>query len=112
MRKIVNLDLTKNYYLQRPSGQCTFAGLSNVLIEIFNLENVPIGKAPTDLPDYIKNSKSINALLREKGNNKPYNDNKCFFRCLALKGGAQIHGLERETNHYSSNPLIIQEKIS
>ena len=28
----------------------------------------------------------------------PYNDNKCFFRCLAIHHGYNINGLEKYTN--------------
>ena len=31
---------------------------------------------------------------------KPYEDNLCFFRCLALHTGCHTKNLERETKHY------------
>ncbi len=46
MKKIVGLDLATNYYLSRPNSSSVMAGLTNVEIEIFDLENVPIGAPP------------------------------------------------------------------
>ena len=67
------------------------------------MKDVPIGNPPTDLPDYIKKSKSINALTHDRRGYHTFKDNKCFFRCLALHRGAKISGLERLTNRLITN---------
>ena len=97
MKRIVNLDLSNAYYLQKPSSAWTMAGLTNVQIDIYDLKHTPIGTPPKEFPDFIKNSKSMYSLINEKGHNKPYNDNLCFFRCLAIHQLGKNSGLERET---------------
>ena len=97
-KKVTNLDLATNYYLKKPSSQWVLAGLTNIEIYIFDMKDVPIGNPPTDLPGYIKKSKSINALTHDRRGHHTFKDNKCFFRCLALHRGAKITGLELLTN--------------
>ena len=97
MKKIIGLDLTTNYYFKKPSSNWVLAEISNVVIFIYKMKHKPIGKPPLNLPDYIKNSKSIYALAHHKTNIYDYNDDNCFFRCLALHPGANIRGLERIT---------------
>ena len=63
---------------------------------IYKLKNVALG-APVILPDNIKNSKAINALVRDENHHRDYDDQKCFFRCLALHQGASIYALEGYT---------------
>ena len=97
MNKICALDLATNYYLKKPSSGWTLAALTNVEIRTFELRNTLIG-APVDLPDFIKNSKSIISLIKNN-RGKVYVDNKCFFRCLALSRGQRRSNLENLTNH-------------
>ena len=61
--KILSLQLTDKYYLQRPSSGWTLAGLPNLKIRVMRLRGVPIG-AGVQLPAHIKNSKSIIGLTR------------------------------------------------
>ena len=49
----VGLDLATNYYLSNPSSSWVMAGLTNVKLDIYILQNVLIGAPPTDLPDYL-----------------------------------------------------------
>ena len=95
INKIINLDLTTNYYLKKPSSGWVLAGLTNVQIRIYQLIHALIGNS-INLPNYIKNSKSIHSFTHRKG--VPYKDKKCFFRCLAFHTGAHQNSLERYTN--------------
>ena len=97
MKHIVSLDLATNFYLKKTSSGWVLASLTNIEYLITELKNVPIGN-PDQLPAYIKNSKSIHSLTHNKNNGKKYEDNKCFFRCLALHQGAKLKGLETLTN--------------
>ena len=78
------------------------AALVNIEVFIFDMEDVPIGKPPTDLPDYIRTSRSINALTHSN-HQKPYTDQKCLFRCLALHEGVNIRGLEKATQRIKAS---------
>ena len=97
MCQIINLDLATNYYLKKPSSNWVLAGIPNVKIFIYEMKDVRMGNPPLDLSDYIKNSESIYALDPHKTKSYVYNDDNCFFRCLALNQGASIKGLERIT---------------
>ena len=96
VEKVFALDLANNYYLQRPSSAWILAALTNIQMCIYTLKDVPIGRPPIDLPDYIRNSRAINSLVRD-GNNREIKDNFCFFRCLSLHRGNSIRCLERST---------------
>ena len=74
MNHIISLDLPTNYYLKKPSSSWVLAGLVNVEIFIFEMKHIPIGN-PIDIPDYIKNAKSMYYLVRRIA----YTDNNCFF---------------------------------
>ena len=59
--------------------------------------NFPIGH-PSQLPPYVINNESINALAFDRHTGEPYNDYLCLFRCLALHQGAGERHLHRATN--------------
>ena len=99
--KILSLQLTDKYYLQRPSSGWILAGLPNLEIQVMRLRGVPIG-AGVQLPTHIKNSKSIIGLTCAKTNAHDFEDNLCLFRCLALHIGAAIHALEGTANHFKN----------
>ena len=42
----------------------------------------------------------ITPVDRDIRRGKPYEDNLCFFRCLALHNGCHTKNLERDTKHY------------
>ena len=96
MKHIVDMDLPTNFYLKKPSSGWILAGLTNIQYTVTEMKNVPIGN-PDELPSYIRNSKCINSLTHNKATNKKYDDNNCFFRCIALHQGAKIYGLEKLT---------------
>ena len=81
MERLFNLDLSTNYYLRRPTSSWVLCALTNAQVFVFELKDVPIGIPPEDIPDYTKKSKSIITMTRNR-NNKPINENLCFFRCL------------------------------
>ena len=99
--KILSLQLTDQYYLQRPSSGWVLAGLPNLEIRVMRLRGVPIG-AGVQLPAHIKNSKSIIGLTRDKTHGHDFEDNLCLFRCLALHFGESIRSLEDTSNHFKS----------
>ena len=60
------------------------------------MSKVPLGSS-VQLPNYIKNSKSIWSLTCNEKTGKAYEDQNCFFRCLSLHQGANLFGLEKPT---------------
>ena len=91
MRKVVAVDLPTNCYLSKPSSGWVLSSITNVQIKITDLPKVLLGAG--NLPMYIKNCKSIIGLTHNRG--VKYEDNLCFFRCLAIHHGFSEKGLER-----------------
>lgn len=58
----------------------------------------PIGRS-TLLPSFIHN-KAVVSLECDQKSGVPYNDNLCFFRCLAVHNGCHTENLSRDTKHY------------
>ena len=73
-----------------------FKQIANVMFFVYKT-NYVIG-APVELPEFIKNSKSIIGLVRDRGGDKlPYDDDKCLFRAISLCNGADVKALARPT---------------
>ena len=52
------------------------------------------------MPGYIAENRGIDAVENNAKTGKPYEDNLCFFRCLALYNGCHTTNLERDTQYY------------
>ena len=63
------------------------------------LRGHPIGKS-TRLPLYVLNNPTILSLDCNNQTGRPYEDNLCFFRCLAAHRGCHPNNLERDTQHF------------
>ena len=68
-----------------------FFKLTNRTIFAALLRDIPMGCKDAVLPESLLRNRSINCLTFEKNTRKPYNDNLCLFRALAL----HLHGNER-----------------
>ncbi len=79
-----------------PNSKFTFRKLTNVTFYVTRLPNCPIGTHVT-LPPHLKNNKGLKSLVSSKQTGKPFNDQLCFFRCLALHFGANLRALETPT---------------
>ena len=55
-----------------------------------------------EVPNYIANNIGLTTLIKNGHTGRPYTDNLCFFRCLALSNGHKITALERPTDHLLS----------
>lgn len=74
---------------QRPNSKWVVEQVTNVTFFVTKLRDHPIGRGKI-LPHYIV----------ENHSKKPYKDNLCFFRALALHNGCHAKKLERDTQHY------------
>ena len=65
---------------------------------------------------YVKKNKAIISLEREPIHGKRYNDNLCFFRCLALHRGGDVRRLEPTVKTlykaYNQNNIILKEEFA
>ena len=79
-----------------PSTKYTFVKCTNVAFYVTRLSGVLIG-GPIVLPDFLKNNKGLHSLTTSNKTGRPYTDQLCFFRCLALHRGAAVSALEAPT---------------
>ena len=68
-----------------------FFKLTNLTIFAALLRDIPMGCKDAILPESLLKNHTVNCLTFEKNARKPYNDNLCLFRALAL----HLHGNER-----------------
>ena len=95
MEMLKSLNILEHLSKRRPNTRKIFHSVANVMFYV-NRTDFVLGAAE-DLPDYVKNKKSIITLIRDRNGKDLYEDNKCLFRCLALQLGATQGGLEKKT---------------
>ena len=96
--KLKSADILESIRAQRPNSKWAFHLVTNLIVTL-NFLDFPIGSR-VHLPTYILNHPSIIALARDRNHSRPYDDNLCFFRCLALHRGCHSKNLESATKHY------------
>eukprot|EP00116_Pleurobrachia_bachei_P001169 sb/3461431/ len=98
-RAFINLlegiDLEKS--IRRPSTEWSAVKVTNVSFYVYRLKGTAIGSG-VELPDYLLRNKGLVSLVTSRKTGKPYSDQKCFFRCLALHQGSDPQSLEKKTN--------------
>ena len=97
--QVNNIDFLEWVRQQRPNSKWTVDHITNVTWFVWKIRDHPIGRGKY-LPGYIVENLGITPLDRNVQIGKPYEDNLCFFRCLALHNGCHTKNLERDTKHY------------
>ncbi|KAI8519518.1 hypothetical protein Bbelb_027750 [Branchiostoma belcheri] len=92
--QITNKDILEYCRQQRPDSKWIVHAIPHVEFYVSKLSNHPIG-APKNLPAYLVHNKAIVTL--QSGTNGPFDDNLCFFRCLAAHYGKDPKQLETAT---------------
>ncbi|KAJ8317503.1 hypothetical protein KUTeg_005407, partial [Tegillarca granosa] len=82
-----------HFLANRPVTKWIPVLLCNIIFRV-TTTNYPVGGGQT-LPDYIRDKRSIYSLLVDVNTRKPYEDNLCAFRCLALHKGHAINAIEK-----------------
>ena len=85
--RLQGLNITNFILRQRPDTKWKPVLVTNVRFTLYHL-NYPLGTVTIQLPDYLKNSKSI-ISLDKNSKGKLYNDHLCAFCCLATYQGHQ-----------------------
>ena len=93
-RKLQSIDLKT--HVNYPNSRFVFRKVTNVEFYVTHLYNTPIGTSIV-LPPYLKNNKGLISLANSRQTGRPFNDNLCFFRCLALHCGVPVGRLENRT---------------
>ena len=84
-------DVIESCTKERSNTKWRFFKLKNLTIFAALLRNIPMGCKDAVLPESFLKNHTVNCLPFEKNTRKPYNDNLCLFRALAL----HLHGNER-----------------
>ncbi|KAI8486087.1 hypothetical protein Bbelb_361870 [Branchiostoma belcheri] len=92
--KVATIDILQCARQQRPDSKWIVEAVPNVTFFVAKLNGHPIGTTPS-LPAYLVNSEAVDPLHR--GSKGPYQDNLCFFRCLATHYGGSCRDLEAST---------------
>ena len=98
-QQIAEIDFLEWVHQQRPNSKWVVDLVTNVTWFVTKLRDHPIGRG-SHLPGYIAENHGIAPLDRTRQTGKPYQDNLCFFRCLALHNGCHTKNLEWDTKYY------------
>ena len=83
--ELTSMDLAQKATSLRPNTEWKLHALTNLTFYFTKLKGVGrVGAGDIVLPNRIRGSRSIVCLTRNKHTGRPYDDNLCFFRCLAL----------------------------
>ena len=104
--KLQRMDIVDFCTRERANTKWNFYKLTNLTVFAALLKDIPLGFKDSVLPEPLLKNQNVNCLTDEKHTRKPYNDNLCLFRALAL----HLFGnerLEEETfkifNHFLKN---------
>ena len=84
-------DVIESCTKERSNTKWTFFKLTNLTLFAALLRDIPMGCKDAVLPESLLKTHTVNCLTYEQNTKKPYKDNLCFFRALAL----HLHGKER-----------------
>ena len=84
-------DVFESCTKERSNRKWRFFKLTNLTIFAAVLRDIPMGCKDAVLPEFPLKNHTVKCLTFEKNTRKPYNDNLCLFRALAL----HLHGNER-----------------
>ena len=101
LERIREPDILQWAVAQRPNSDWECEHVTNATFFLNRIVDHPIGCVGIVLPPHIKRNKSIIGLETD-GNGRPYIDNLCLFRCLALHLGREAAALYAE---YTDTPV-------
>ena len=84
-------DVIESCTKERSNTKWRFFKLTNLTLFSALLKDKPMGCKDAVLPESLLKNYTLNCLTYEQNTKKPYKDNLCLFRALAL----HLHGIER-----------------
>ena len=84
-------DVIESCTEEKSNTKWRFFKLTNLTIFAALLRDIPMGCKDAVLPESLLKNHTVNCLAYEQNTKKPYKDNLCLFRALAL----HWHGIER-----------------
>ena len=95
LHKIQDTDWQEFVRRQKPNSKWRVSLLCNAALHIYKVTEQPIGRGKR-LPAYIVENRGVDALEANFQTGKPYEDNLCYFRCLARHKGFHLKNLEKK----------------
>ena len=112
LSEMKNMDVLEQAKQQRPDSKWTVHSVTSTSFYVNPLTEYPIGCCDHPIPDFIQNNKAIYTLEKDEHHHFDYTDNLCFFRCLALHQGGQLHALQTHTSQLFKQWLGSQDNLS
>ncbi len=98
-----NTDWQEYVRRQKPNSKWSILQLTNVAFHVYPIVNRPIGRGERGtFPKWLVENRGLDPLEKDKNTGKLYNDNLCFFRCLARHQGYGLKNLETKTKQLAS----------
>ena len=97
-QQIAEIDFLAWVCQQKPNSKWVVDMVTNVTLFVWKLQDHLIGQGKY-LRGYIVDNYGLDALENDN-TGKPYQDNLCFFPCLALHYVCHTKNLERDTKYY------------
>ena len=82
--KLKKMDIVDLCTQERANTKRKFYKLTSLTVFAALLKDVPMGCKDSVVPELLPKNQIVNCLNFEKNTRKPYNDNLCFFRAVAL----------------------------
>ena len=82
--KLQKMDIVDLCTRERANNKWKFYKLTNLTVFAALLKDIPMGYKESVLPETLLKNQNVNCLTFEKNRRKPYNDNLCLFRAVAL----------------------------
>ena len=77
-------DVIESFTKERSNTKCRFFKPTNLTVFADLLRDIPMSCKDAILPECFLKKQTVNCLTSEKNTRKPYNDNLCLFRAVAL----------------------------
>ena len=84
IRELEASDILEHARQQRPDTKWSVVSLTNIAVYVNKMPQFFIGTPPPNFPDVVKNNRGLYSLTHNIDNGQRYDDNLCFFRCVAL----------------------------
>ena len=98
-QQVNNIDFLEWIRQHRPNSKWVVDLVTNVTWFVWKIRDHPISRGKY-LRGYIVDNPGITPMDRNIQRGKTYENNLCFFRCLALHNSCHTKNLERDTKHY------------
>ena len=95
LEKIQDTDWQEFVRRQKPNSKWRVSLLCNAALHIYKVTEQPIGRGKR-LPAYIVENRGLDGLESNYHTGRVYEDNLCYFRCLARYKGFHLKNLEKK----------------